>query len=163
MSRVLRKRHKTSAMLALGLAALGVAPWVSAQAATITPAAHMFAAPQTQGTPVPTGLSGLGQVTFALLLVLAAVFAVAWLVKRVRGMGNRMGAAMDVLAEIPLGPKERAVLLKVGQAQILVGVAPGQVSTLHVLAEPIELAKPAAALPDNRPSFRALLLRSLGK
>jgi flagellar protein FliO/FliZ len=152
-----------NAMLALGVAALGVAPWASAQTATLAPAAHMFAAPQTPGTPVPAGLSGLGQVTFALLLVLAAVFAVAWLVRRVRGLGNRMAGAMDVLAEIPLGPKERAVLLKVGQAQILVGVAPGQVSTLHVLAEPIELAKPATGIPDTRPSFRALLLRSLGK
>lgn len=125
-------------------------------------ASHPFAAPQISTAPAAAPLGGLGQVTFALLLVLAAVFVVAWLVRRVRGFGNRVGGAIDVLADIPLGQKERAVLLKVGQTQILLGVAPGQVSTLHVLAEPLELSKPAAAI-DGRPNFRALMLRSLGK
>jgi flagellar protein FliO/FliZ len=68
-----------------------------------------------------------------------------------------------VIADIPLGQKERAVLLKVGQTQILVGVAPGQVNTLHVLTEPIDLAKPDTGPHDGRPSFKSLMLRSLGK
>jgi len=108
-------------------------------------------------------VSSLGEVTLALAIVLAAVFAVAWLVRRMRGFGNRVGNAIDVLADVPLGQKERAVLLKVGQTQILVGVAPGRVNALHVLAEPIDLTRPAEATPDGRPSFRALMLRSLGK
>ena len=161
MSRVHQGIRKPLALLAAACAPL-VPLCVRAQASSGGTTAHVFAAPQTISTAVPTGLSGLGQVTFALLLVLAAVFAVAWLVRRVRGFGNRLGGAIDVMADIPLGPKERAVLLKVGQAQILVGVAPGQVNTLHVLAQPIELAKPVTD-SDTRPSFRALLLRSLGK
>jgi flagellar protein FliO/FliZ len=124
---------------------------------------HPFAAPHAIDQTAPVGVGGLGQVTLALLLVLAAVFAVAWVVRRMRGLGNRVGGAIDILAEIPLGQKERAVLLKVGQTQILVGVAPGQVNTLYVLAEPIDLARPATALTDPRPSFKALMLRSLGK
>ncbi|HEY6482528.1 MAG TPA: flagellar biosynthetic protein FliO [Steroidobacteraceae bacterium] len=140
------------------------APWIGAPAlaAAAPAAARAFAAPQAAGQISPAATVGLGQVTLALLAVLAAVFAVAWLVRRVRGFGNRVGTAIDVLAEIPLGPKERAVLLKVGQAQILLGVAPGRVSTLHVLAEPLDLTRPAAASMD-RPTFRALMLRSLGK
>ncbi len=126
-----------------------------------TPAPRAFAAPPAAMSAPPVSMTGLGQVTLALLLVLAAVFAFAWLVRRMRGLGNRVGGALDVLAEIPLGQKERAVLLKVGQTHILVGVAPGQVSTLHVLAEPIEL-KPSAPA-DPRPSFKALMLRSLGR
>ena len=135
----------------------GVAPLLAQTAAP----AHAFAAPQSSAPASAPSFSGLGQVTFALLAVLAAVFLVAWLVRRVRSFSNRVGTALDVLAEIPLGQKERAVLLKVGQTQILIGVAPGQVNTLHVLAEPIELK--AAALSDVRPSFKALMLRSLGK
>ena len=127
------------------------------------PAAHPFAAPQIASPSAAPSVTGLGQVTLALLLVLGAVFLVAWLVRRVRGFGNRIGDAIDVLAEIPLGQKERAVLLKVGQAQILVGVAPGRVNTLHVLAAPIELPKTPAGSPDGRPSFKALMMRSLGK
>jgi flagellar protein FliO/FliZ len=126
-------------------------------------ASHPFAAPEVIGSTHVSGVSGLGEVTLALVVVLAAVFAFAWLVRRMRGMGNRVGNAIDVLAEVPLGQKERAVLLKVGPTQILVGVAPGRVNTLHVLAEPLELSKPAAATDDSRSSFRAILMRSLGK
>jgi flagellar protein FliO/FliZ len=124
----------------------------------------MFAAPQTTGSAHPVGVGGLGEVAFALVLVLAAIFVVAWIVRRMRVAGNRVGSAIDILADVPLGQKERAVLLKVGQTQILLGVAPGRVNTLHVLAEPLDLARPAAGgADDSRNSFRALLMRSLGK
>jgi flagellar protein FliO/FliZ len=80
-----------------------------------------------------------------------------------RGFGNRVSGAIDVIADIPLGAKERAVLLKVGQKQILVGVAPGRVNLLHVLEEPLDLTKPATGPTDSRPNFKSLMLRSLGK
>jgi flagellar protein FliO/FliZ len=124
----------------------------------------MFAAPQTTVAPHPTGIGGLGEVAFALLIVLAAIFVVAWLVRRMRIVGNRVGGAIDILANVQLGQKERAVLLKVGTTQILIGVAPGQVNTLHVLTEPLELAKPPAGTSgDSGNAFRTILLRSLGK
>jgi len=110
-----------------------------------------------------SGVSGLGEVTLALVVVLAAVFAFAWIVRRMRGLGRRVGNAIDVLADVPLGQKERAVLLKVGPTQILIGVAPGRVNTLHVLTEPLELSKAAGVTDDSRPTFRAILMRSLGK
>lgn len=124
---------------------------------------QLFAAPHAANTAAPVGAGGLASVTFALLAVLAAIFAVAWLARRVRGMGSRVGNAIDVLAEIPLGPKERAVLIKVGAEQILVGVAPGRVSALHVLREPVEVPKAATATAPAAASFAALLKRSLGK
>lgn len=124
----------------------------------------MFAAPQTTGSPPPVGVGGLGEVAFALIVVLAAIFVVAWIVRRMRVTGNRVGSAIDVLAAVHLGQKERAVLLKVGPTQILLGVAPGRVNTLHVLTEPLDLARPSAGTPDDsRASFRTLLMRSLGK
>jgi flagellar protein FliO/FliZ len=124
---------------------------------------HLFAAPHAANTAAPVGAGGLASVTFALLAVLAAIFAVAWVARRVRGIGSRVGNAIDVLAEIPLGPKERAVLLKVGAEQILVGVAPGRVSALHVLREPVEVPKAATATAPVAASFSALLKRGLGK
>jgi flagellar protein FliO/FliZ len=123
---------------------------------------HLFAAPHAANTAAPVGAGGLASVTFALLAVLAAIFAVAWLARRVRGIGSRVGNAIDVLADIPLGPKERAVLLKVGTEQILVGVAPGRVSALHVLRDPVEVPKAATAIAPAA-SFSALLKRSFGK
>ena len=130
-----------------------------------TAQAGMFAAPQATSTPHPVGIGGLGEVAFALLVVLAAIFVVAWVVRRMRLAGNRVGGAIDVLADVPLGQKERAVLLKVGTQQILLGVAPGRVNTLHVLTEPLELARPAAGGPTDSSAntFRNILMRSLGK
>jgi flagellar protein FliO/FliZ len=124
----------------------------------------LFASPQVSTATHAVGIGGLGQVTLALLVVLGTLFALAWLLRRMRGFGNRVGSAIDVLAHVTLGQKERAVLLKVGNAQILLGVAPGRVNTLYVLPEPLELTQRAAApATDVGPSFRALLLKSLGK
>jgi flagellar protein FliO/FliZ len=123
----------------------------------------LFANPQVSTATHAVGIGGLGQVTLALLVVLGTLFALAWLLRRMRGFGNRVGDAIDVLAHVTLGQKERAVLLKVGNTQILLGVAPGRVNTLYVLPEPLELTQRSAPAPDPSPSFRALLLRSLGK
>jgi flagellar protein FliO/FliZ len=124
---------------------------------------HLFAAPHAANTVAPVGAGGLASVTFALLVVLVAIFAVAWLARRMRGFGNRVGNAIDILADIPLGPKERAVLLKVGTEQILVGVAPGRISPLHVLRDPVEIPKTTTVTSPAAASFGALLKRSLGK
>ncbi len=123
---------------------------------------HLFAAPHAANTVAPVGAGGLASVTFALLAVLAAIFAVAWLARRMRGFGSRVGNAIDVLADVPLGPKERAVLLKVGTEQVLVGVAPGRVTPLHVLRDPVEVPRSTTAIAPAA-SFSALLKRSLGK
>jgi len=126
-------------------------------------ASRPFAAPEAVNAPTAPTAGGLAQVTFALLIVLVAIFAVAWVARRMRGFNNRVGGAIDVLADVPLGQKERAVLLKVGSKQILLGVAPGRVNTLHVLEEPLELSKPSSGPNDARPNFKQLMLRSLGK
>ena len=125
---------------------------------------HLFAAPAAAAHPPQIGAGGLLSVTLALLAVLAAIFALAWFTRRVRTFGNRAAGSLEVLANLPLGPKERAVLLRVGAAQILLGVAPGRVNTLHVLEQPIEIGKPTA-VPGQpvRASFSQLLKRSLGK
>jgi flagellar protein FliO/FliZ len=126
-------------------------------------ASHPFAAPGNTAAAPPSTLGGLGEMTLALGVVLAAIFGLAWVARRVRGSGGRAAEALDVLAEVRLGPKERAVLIKVGSAQLLVGVAPGRVNTLHVLAEPIAPGTAPAPVGPTPPSFRALLLKSLGK
>jgi|HubBroStandDraft_4_1064222.scaffolds.fasta_scaffold676250_1 flagellar protein FliO/FliZ len=122
---------------------------------------RVFAAPATPMKGAPSVVGSLGEVTFALALVLAAVFVAAWLLRRVRGIGSAARGTLDVIADLPLGPKERAVLVRVGKTQLLIGVAPGRVTTLHVLAEPVDAAMPLAT--QGRPTFHALLMKSLGK
>ena len=73
------------------------------------------------------------------MLVLAAVFAAAWVVRRLRSFGKLGAGAIEIIADVALGTKERAVLIQVGAQQLLLGVAPGRVNTLHVLAEPVRI------------------------
>ncbi len=150
-----------SATLAGPAARAAATAAAAARPLAATPVLHPFAAPELATGPSPAGFGGLGEVTLALGVVLCAIFALAWLVRRVRAVAGR-AEALAVLAEVRIGPKERAVLLKVGAAQLLVGVAPGQVNTLHVLPEPVDVGGTRSAAAD-RPSFRALLLKSLGK
>jgi flagellar protein FliO/FliZ len=127
-----------------------------------------FASPSVVQSATPPGVGSLGQVTLSLGLVLAVIFAAAWIVRRMRGFNRAGSGALDVIANLPLGQKERAVLVRVGKQQILIGVAPGRVSTLHVLSEPIEISTPPTT-PNmgpgsaEKPSFKALLMKSLGK
>jgi flagellar protein FliO/FliZ len=90
-----------------------------------------FAAPSVAET-VPAPAAGLTQVTLSLLLVLAAVFVAAWLVRRVRGLQRtRPGEGLAVLGEIAVGPRERVVLVDVAGRRVLIGVAPGSVRALQ--------------------------------
>jgi flagellar protein FliO/FliZ len=134
------------------------AHWVSAAAAT------PFAAPAMQSIPGPA--AGTLRVSIAMVLVLAALMAAAWMARRFRGAGGAATGSLEVLAQVSLGARERAVLLRVGDRQLLIGVAPGNVRTLHVMDGSASLA-PAmatdAADSAARPTFKSLLLKSLGK
>lgn len=125
-----------------------------------------FAVPQAAKGIGTSPAGGMASVMFALLLVLAAVFAAAWVMRRLRAGNAVTRGAMEVLADLPLGTKERAVLVRVGKDQLLLGVAPGRVNTLHVFAEgqgPVLPAQPntTGAAPAT-PDFKAILRRSLG-
>lgn len=145
---------------------------IGAIAGLVCSASHVFAADKPFAAPqaaehVPaTSAGGLLQVTLSLLLVLAVVFAAAWVVRRLRGFGGAASKAIQIIADTPLGTKERAVLLQVGEQQLLVGVTPGQVSLLHVLPQKVGVLPPdpvpsTGAVPPSH-DFKAILKRSLG-
>ena len=132
------------------------------QAAEATTTAR-FAAPDV-ASALPAGTAGgIGQVTVALLLVLAAVFAVAVLIKRLRAVTGAGVNGIEVLAQTSLGSKERAVIVRVGDTRLLLGVASGQVSLLQTLPEVLNSGAPASSDNSQRSSFAALLKKSLGR
>ncbi|UTW46358.1 flagellar biosynthetic protein FliO [bacterium SCSIO 12696] len=77
------------------------------------------------------------QLILSLLVVLAAFAILAWLVKRFNRLPGRVGSHMQVLSAMSLGARDRAVLVQVGTTQMLLGVSPGRVATLHVFDEPV--------------------------
>jgi flagellar protein FliO/FliZ len=87
----------------------------------------------------PVAGASLVQVLLALMLVLALIVGMAWLMRRVGGLTQVGGGVVRVLGGVPVGQRERVVLIQVGSQQLLLGVAPGRVQTLHVLEEPISV------------------------
>ncbi|MBD3669923.1 MAG: flagellar biosynthetic protein FliO, partial [Gammaproteobacteria bacterium] len=73
-------------------------------------------------------------------VVLLIVF-MAWMLKRINGFSTSMSGELKVIAGLNLGQREKIVLLKVGDKQLLVGVTPHTISTLHVLDESIQVSE----------------------
>ena len=77
----------------------------------------------TAAAPAPaSAATGFAQVAASLLLIVAVIFALAWLATRLRLTPRAASSGLKVIADVTVGPKERIVLLKVGDAQALVGV-----------------------------------------
>jgi len=136
--------------------------------------APLFAAPTADHAATATGAGSIGQVTLALVVVLAFVFVAAWAMRYLRKL-NMGGSSqqLQIVAQVALGAKERAVLIRVNDMQVLVGVAPGQVTALHTFVAPTEAHPDAVAVSEQTtntnpsaapgvPSFQALLKKSLG-
>lgn len=87
--------------------------------------------------PPPAAMSSgsILQVIFSLLLVLAAVVLVAWILKRINLPQHAAGNLIKVQAAVAVGQRERIVLVEINDTWLVVGVAPGQVRTLHSMAK----------------------------
>jgi len=93
----------------------------------------------------PMAVSNLWQLTLGMVVVLAVMLGLAWILKRTGKFQMAAGGGLKILGGLSIGSRERVVLLQVGETQLLVGVAPGQVQALHVLDQPLE----TQAQPDG--------------
>lgn len=119
----------------------------------------------------------------SLLLILGLLLGIAWVMRRVGGVGGGTNARLRVLSSLSLGTRERAVLISVDGREVLLGVAPGNVRTLLVgdpvalpavesggmtrsaasSDRPFQAGANLAANPDMKAAFAAILRRSLGR
>jgi flagellar protein FliO/FliZ len=98
-----------------------------------------WAAANTQPPPVAaTSLMSLFQVLFGLGLVLAAIAGTAWLLRKFSPGQVAASGALRVVGGVAVGPKERVVLVDVGETRLVLGVAPGHISTLHEMPRPAD-------------------------
>ncbi len=126
--------------------------------------ARRFAAPDVAASLPHSGAGGIGQVTVALLVVLALVFVLAFLLKKMRAATGAGPNGIEVLAQTSLGSKERAVIVRVEGTRYLLGVAQGQVSLLQVLdSAAAATPAPTPSTTPDKPNFAQLLRRSLGR
>src|SRR5690606_19472337 len=117
-------------MLALSFGVMAADPATPAAPATPTLTAANSA--------MSSGIGGqLLQLLLGLGLVVGLIFVLAWLMRRVQRAGPAGNQVMELLGSRALGPRDRLVLVQVGNEQILLGVTPGRITPLHVMNEPV--------------------------
>ena len=103
-------------------------------------------------TELPAVVSGgmLTQLTLGLVVVLALAVGLSWLLRR---HVLPRGGAIRVIGGLPLGSRERLLLVEVDEVRLLIGVTSQQIQTLHVFppALPFTLAPPPPESADDRP------------
>lgn len=91
------------------------------------------------------------QAMLALALIVALLVATAWLARKLSGGKGFGQGGMKVIGGVGLGPRERIVLVEVGDTWLVVGIVPGQIRTLHTLPKGTPLPVQDAAAGTERP------------
>ena len=124
------------------------------------PGVALAAEPAAQAPAAGSGIGGqLAQLVIGLLLVIGLIFLLAWTMRRVQRFGPSGGKVIKIVASQALSPRDRLVLVQVGNEQVLLGMSPGRITPLHTMAEPVHM-------PDAEPAsteFAQRLMELLGK
>jgi flagellar protein FliO/FliZ len=112
----------------------------------------MLAAQTALAAPA-VAMTDLSGVVLSLLLVVGFIFAAAWVVRRMPlGLGRSNGP-LKVLAALPLGPRERLVLVEARGQELLIAVSPAGVFNVGAAAlgrapGAVRPAEPTFVMPD---------------
>ncbi len=101
------------------------------------------------------GIAGtIGQMMFGLGLVLALMFGALLLIKKLSLPRGPAASSLKVVGAAAVGPRERVVLVEVGDKLLVLGVAPGQVEGLHTFdAATFPRPEPGDMTPAGPGSF----------
>ncbi len=131
-------------------------------AAVAAPAAVAPAAPPMASALSGSMSSGIGgqlfQLVLGLLLVVGLIFVLAWLMRRVQRAGPAGNQVIELIGSRALGPRDRLVLVQIGDEQVLLGVSPGSITALHVMNEPVQVPVSQSTTPE----FAKRLMEALG-
>jgi flagellar protein FliO/FliZ len=95
------------------------------------------------------GMADLSGVVLSLVLVVGFILAAAWVVRRMPLGFTRATGPLKVLAALPLGPKERLVLVEARGEEILIAVSPAGVFNVGAAHG----RPPATATAEAAPTF----------
>jgi flagellar protein FliO/FliZ len=103
----------------------------------------------------PLSVSSLAQLTLSLVAIVALILAISWVLKRLKLACPRGHGQITVVDQLALGPRERIVLIRVGESQVLVGIGAGGVVGLTPLTTPIvmDTSAPAPVFADRLREF----------
>lgn len=83
------------------------------------------------------GAGAMLEMLLWLVVVVGFILACAWAYKRLNGGVLAPAGVIKVRSVMQVGSRERIALVEVGTTQLLIGVCPTQISTLHVFSEPV--------------------------
>lgn len=107
--------------------------------------------------PVPIDGPSFMPMVLSLLVILALLGAAVWVLRRAGIAPRGGGSQLRVVAQLPLGPRDRVVIVEAGERWWLLGVGSGGVTRLGTLPKG---QLPAGELPVA--SFGALLDKMRG-
>jgi flagellar protein FliO/FliZ len=95
-------------------------------------------------TASPLSVGSLTQLTLSLFAIVALILAISWALKRLKLSGPRRSSGdISVLDELSLSPRDRIMLIRVGDSQVLVGIGASGLVSLSPLTAPIAMKNPA--------------------
>ena len=101
----------------------------------------------------------VAQLALGLLFVVGLIFLLGYLMRRVGPLSGQGGQHIRVLSSLPLGPRDRLILVDVAGKQLLLGASPGRISTLHTFDEPIAELPADSGQSEFAQKLQALLKR----
>lgn len=152
--------------------------WLLAAVASwsVSPLA-LAAATTTAATVAPSTGDTLGRMVWGTVIVLLAIAAVAWFLRRVLpGQGYSKAGVIRQVGGLQLSPRERVVVLEVGGRWLVVGLHGGQMTALgevspsateSAVADSMQAAEPSAqaisaqAIVDPQASFAVRLQQAM--
>ena len=115
-----------------------------------------------QKQPARTVASGdIAQWSIGLLIVLSVFFLCVWGVRLLTGLTVSGAEKIRVVGGLSLGLREKVMVLQVGKKQLVLGVTPGRIETLHVLEGDDCLIKEATVPTTAETGFAQKLLEAI--
>lgn len=99
--------------------------------------------------------------SIGLLIVLSVFFLCVWGVRKLSGLSVTGAEKMRVVGGLSLGMREKVILLQVGKKQLILGVTPGRIETLHVLEGEDCLIKEETLSTTAETGFAQKLLQAI--
>lgn len=106
-------------------------------------AAATVNAPVTEVTPLSLG--SVFSVIFGLVVVISLLLGTAWLVRRLQGLQQSAPSLIQPVAQMQLGLKERVLLIRIDQENVLIGCTPQGIRALHAWQGPLPQGLPASS------------------
>lgn len=105
---------------------------------------------------VPYDADGLGSLSLTLGIIVLLLWGGVWAMRRMRpgiGLGNSRDCT--ILRSLPLGPRERLLVVEIGARQLVIGIGSASVSLICELDERLPAAN------DDR--FGEAIRKAVGK